>query len=75
MTLPDSMKKSSNFTATLAVALGCASFTAASVMHFWQSPLDYWLLWAAIATGLGTIFLSIAAIIFRLIFIEAMRSN
>lgn len=75
MTQPDVLKKCRNLLAGIFVIAGAASFGAAASMNFWQAPLDYWLAWAAFATGFATIISGVASVILHTVYLEEMRSN
>lgn len=75
MTLPDSLKKMRNAHAAVAVALLAASFSCAFSASFWNAVLDYWLVWMSIASGVGGIGNTIAAVIMNSLMIDSLRSN
>lgn len=75
MTPPDVFRKRRNMFAAIAATLLSASFGAAYVAELWSTVFDYWLIWAAIISGVFTIAASVATVISEIIRVDVLRSN
>lgn len=75
MTPPDVMKKIRNIFIAISATGAAASFGAVNAMQFWHSPIDYWLMWASIATGLAAIGGGIGSVVSHFDYLDSLRSN
>lgn len=75
MTKLDALIRQRNIFISAAIILAAVSFLSALSMRWWINPYDYWLMWASIATGIGSVVSSVGGAALHLEWIDSQRNN